>query len=216
MSTRIIAELAIPGRGDPIEGAVVVLDGDIIDYAGPAAGAPAASPDDRVVEVPDVMPGLWDCHAHFLGMNVVDLERLALTSVVVTSARAAADAHRTLMGGVTSVRDVGGNGLRLALAINDGSIPGPNIYGAGGVLSTTGGHTDVHSLPLDWVHQIEDISGIGYVCDGVPEVLRAVRRNLRANAKLIKVCASGGVASEVDDPIRLDADVPHVAIAPRL
>ena len=200
MPTRVIADIAIPGRGEPIEDAAVVFDGPTIEYAGPAAGAPS-SPSDLVVEVPVVMPGLWDCHAHFLGMDVVDLERLALTSVVVTSARAAADAHRTLMGGVTSVRDVGGNGLQLAAAIDDGSIPGPNIYGAGGVLSTTGGHTDVHSLPLDWVHQIEGVSGLGLVCDGVPEVLRAVRRNLRANAKLIKVCASGGVASEVDDPI---------------
>ncbi len=200
MATRIVADVAIPGRGEPIDNATVLIDGDVITYVGPTASAPAAEVD-RTVEVPVVMPGLWDCHAHFFGMDVVDLERLALTSVVVTSARAAADARRTLLGGVTSARDVGGNGLHLAKAIDDGSIPGPSIYAAGAVLSTTGGHTDVHSLPLDWVHQIEETTGLGYICDGVPEVLRAVRRNLRNNAKLIKICASGGVASEVDDPI---------------
>lgn len=201
MTTRIVADVLIPGRGEPITPATVVFDGPAIEYAGSTTTAPPASPDDVVVEVPAVMPGLWDCHAHFLGMEVLDLERLALTPVVVTAARATADAARTLDGGVTSVRDVGGNGLQLSRAIDEGSVPGPTIHGAGSILSTTGGHTDVHSLPLDWVHQIEGVRGIGAVCDGVPEVLRAVRTNLRANAKLIKVCASGGVGSEVDHPM---------------
>lgn len=201
MATRIVAELAIPGRGEPIEHAVVVLDGPTIAYAGAADRAPKPPPDDVTVEVPVVMPGLWDCHAHFVGMDTVDLQRLALTSVVLSTARATADAARTLMGGVTSVRDVGGNGLQLAAAIDEGAIPGPRIYGAGPILSATGGHADVHSLPLDWVHQIEGVAGLGVICDGVPEVLRAVRKNLRANARLIKVCASGGVVSELDHPI---------------
>jgi imidazolonepropionase-like amidohydrolase len=201
VATRIVAELAIPGQGEPIEHAVVVLDGPTISYAGAAGRAPKAASEDVTVEVPVVMPGLWDCHAHFVGMETVDLQRLALTSVVVTTARATADAARTLMGGVTSVRDVGGNGLQLAAAIDEGAIPGPRIHGAGAILSTTGGHADVHSLPLDWVHQIEGVAGLGIICDGVPEVLRAVRMNLRANARLIKICASGGVASEVDHPI---------------
>jgi imidazolonepropionase-like amidohydrolase len=201
MATRIVAALAIPGRGEPFEDAVVVWDDSTITFAGPAADAPKAESDDVTVEVPVVMPGLWDCHAHFLGMETADLQRLALTSVVTTTARSTADAARTLMGGVTTVRDVGGNGLQLAAAIDEGAIPGPNIHGAGSILSTTGGHADVHSLPLDWVHQIEGVAGLGIICDGVPEVLRAVRTNLRANARLIKVCASGGVVSEVDHPI---------------
>ncbi len=201
MATRIVAALAIPGRGEPFEDAVVVWDHSTITFAGPAADAPKAESDDVTVEVPVVMPGLWDCHAHFLGMESADLQRLALTSVVTTTARSTADAARTLMGGVTTVRDVGGNGLQLAAAIDEGAVPGPNIHGAGSILSTTGGHADVHSLPLDWVHQIEGVAGLGIICDGVPEVLRAVRTNLRANARLIKVCASGGVVSEVDDPI---------------
>ena len=189
MATRLVADVLIPGRGEPIEHATVVIDGPTIDFAGPSSAAPPASAGDDTVEVPVVMPGLWDCHAHFLGLDVVDLERLALTPVVVTAARATADAARTIAGGVTSVRDVGGNGLQLARAIDEGSVPGPKIYGAGSILSTTGGHADVHSLPLDWVHQVEGARGIGVVCDGVPEVLRAVRKNLRANARLILAIA---------------------------
>ena len=201
MRSRIVAELLIPGRGSPIEHGAVVFDDGVIDYAGPAASAPTRHDGETVHEVPVVMPGLWDSHAHFLGLHVVDLERLSLTDPTVTAARATADAARTLMGGVTSVRDVGGPGLQLSKAIDEGSIAGPTIYGAGRILSTTGGHADVHSLPLDFVHRIDETSGLGYICDGVPEALRAVRRNLRANAKLIKVCASGGVGSEVDHPI---------------
>jgi len=66
------------------------------------------------------------------------------------------------------------------------------------VLSTTGGHGDIHNVPLDMVNHID---GFGTLCDGVPDCLRAVRLNLRRNARVIKVCASGGVMSEVDHPI---------------
>jgi len=77
-------------------------------------------------------------------------------------------------------------------------VSGPTVYGAGKILSTTGGHADVHSIPLDALDHMEHL---GVLCDGVPEVTRAVRINLRKNAKVIKICASGGVMSEVDHPI---------------
>jgi imidazolonepropionase-like amidohydrolase len=201
MSIRITADVGIPGRGDPVRGAVLDLDDSQITYFGAAATAPPAPAECEHFDAPVVMPGLWDCHAHYLGLDILNLQRMAVTSLVVSAARSVADAQRTLMGGVTSVRDVGGNGLHLAAAIKEGSIPGPTIYGAGGILSATGGHGDIHSLPLDWVNQIAGLNGLGLICDGIPEVLRAVRTNLRSNAKLIKVCASGGVSSEVDDPI---------------
>jgi len=191
----------IPGRGDPVADAMVVVDGGRIEYAGPQAGAPSPASGDTTVEVATVMPGMWDCHAHFMGMPVVDLEKLALTHPILSAARATADLARTIDGGITSVRDVGGPGIHLAKAVDEGSIPGPHIHAAGAILSTTGGHGDVHSLPLDWVHQMEDVNGFAYLCDGVPEVLRAVRRNLRNGASIIKICASGGVVSEVDHPI---------------
>ena len=39
------------------------------------------------------------------------------------------------------------------------------------------------------------------MADGPDECARAVREQLRSNARLIKVCASGGVLSEVDHPV---------------
>ena len=52
-----------------------------------------------------------------------------------------------------------------------------------------------------WVHESSARIGKRQLCDGVPECIRAVRLQLRAGAKVIKVCASGGVLSELDDPI---------------
>ena len=52
MSTRIVADLLIPGRGAPVERGTVILDGASITFAGATAMAPAATSDDTVVEVP--------------------------------------------------------------------------------------------------------------------------------------------------------------------
>ena len=201
MSTRIVADVLIPGRGEPIERGTVVMEHGSIVYAGPTAGAPAASPDDSSTEAPVVMPGLWDCHTHFVGMSLSSLDALATVDLVGAAARAVEDAGKVLDGGITSVRDVGGIGLRLAPVVAEGRMRGPHIYGAGRILSTTGGHGDVHSLPLDFAHELTCNTGFSILCDGVPEVLKAVRTNLRANAKLIKICASGGVMSEIDHPM---------------
>lgn len=201
MTTRIVADVLIPGRGDPIDRGTLIIDQAGIVFAGPTAEAPATGEAEELHEVPAVLPGLWDCHSHLVGMAVPDIESLATTDPVTAAVRAVDDAASMLMAGVTSVREVGGLGVRLAPAINEGRMRGPWIHGAGRILSTTGGHGDIHSLPLDFVHQVSCSSGLSILCDGVPEVLKAVRTNLRANAKLIKVCASGGVMSEIDHPI---------------
>ncbi|TVR29149.1 MAG: amidohydrolase family protein, partial [Nitriliruptor sp.] len=68
---RIEATRLIPGRGEPIDDGVVLLDGDTIAYAGPRADAPVeatgGSGTTPVVKVDTVMPGLWDCHVHLFG-----------------------------------------------------------------------------------------------------------------------------------------------------
>lgn len=201
MVDHIVADVLIPGRGEPIANGTVVLDGSVITYAGPTDGAPARDNDAEVSEVPAVLPGLWDCHTHFVGSALTNLEVMATMSPVTAAARAVRDAAAMLDGGVTSVRDVGGLGLKLAPAAADGSIRSPKIFAAGRILSTTGGHGDIHSLPLDFVHQIACSHGFSIMCDGVPEVTKAVRLNLRDNARLIKICASGGVMSEIDHPM---------------
>ena len=202
MATRITADTLIPGKGEPIADGTVILDGDNIVYAGPTAAAPPAAPGDSETAVPAVMPGMWEAHGHFIGSPIPDLEKIAATDPGTLVARATADAAATLDGGITSVREMGGVGLALKPVIDEGTISGPRIYGAGAILSTTGGHGDIHGLPLDFVHSLSE-RGVtfGELADGVPEALRAVRKQLRRGAHVIKICASGGVMSEIDHPI---------------
>jgi imidazolonepropionase-like amidohydrolase len=199
---RIEAELLLPGRGDPIRGGVVLLDGPVISYAGPAAGAPEPeSPGTPVTRVATVMPGMWECHGHLIGTRSFDLGRLPLEPEALRAARCTRDLRAALDAGITSVRDVGGLGVYLARAVAEGTVDGPAIYGAGSILSTTGGHGDLHAFPLDWIEDFARHASMLRLADGPDECAKAVREQLRRNAKLIKVCASGGVLSEVDDPI---------------
>src|SRR5580704_9782768 len=199
MMHRIEAELLIPGHGGPVRDGVVVLDGSRIGYAGPA-GAPS-TPGAPVTRVAAVMPGMWECHGHFLGTRTFDLAQLPLEPEALRAARCTRDLRAALDAGITSVRDVGGLGVDLARAVAEGLVDGPAIYGAGAILSTTGGHADLHSFPLDWMQDFSRREGLMRLADGPDDCARAVREQLRRNAKLIKVCASGGVLSEVDDPI---------------
>ncbi|MDQ2882571.1 MAG: amidohydrolase family protein [Actinomycetota bacterium] len=197
---RIEADLLIPGRGRPVQDVVVVLDGTTIRYAGPTAAAPS-TPNAAVTKAPVVMPGLWDCHGHFLGVRSLDLAQVPMESEALRAARATVDLRAALNAGVTTVRELGGLGIHLAQAVKEGTVDGPSIYAAGAMLSTTGGHGDFHRLPLAWVIDFSHRDGEIRLADGVDECVRATREQLRRNARLIKVCASGGVLSEVDDPI---------------
>jgi imidazolonepropionase-like amidohydrolase len=197
---RITADLLIPGTGDPVRDGVVVLDGTQISYAGPAAGAPGTAGAESLCAA-TVLPGLWDCHGHFLGLRVFDLGRLPLEPVALRAARSARDLRAALDAGVTSVREVGGLGIHLARAVAEGVLDGPAIYPAGAILSATGGHGDLHAYPLPMIGEFARLSGELRLADGADECIRAVREQLRRRAKVIKVCASGGVLSEVDHPV---------------
>jgi len=198
---RIAADVLIPGSGEPVPDGVVIIDGDMISYAGPASGAPQEAAGTPSVKVQTVMPGMWDCHAHLFGMRGWDLDRLPLEPVSVRAARCARDLRAALDAGITSVREVGGLGMDLARVVNEGTLPGPAIYGAGAVLSTTGGHGDLHAFPLNWIEDYGRATGLARLADGPDDCAKAVREQLRRDAKVIKVCASGGVLSEVDNPI---------------
>lgn len=197
---RIEAELLVPGQGTPVRDGVVVLEGARISYAGPAGVAPP-TPGAAVSRAAAVMPGMWECHGHLMGTRTFDLGRLPLEPEALRAARCTRDLRAALDAGVTSVRDVGGLGVHLARAVAEGLVDGPAVYGAGAVLSTTGGHGDLHSYPLDWLHDFSQRTVMTRLADGPDDCARAVREQLRRNAKVIKVCASGGVLSEVDDPI---------------
>jgi imidazolonepropionase-like amidohydrolase len=197
---RIVARLLIPGEGEPVPDAVLIADDAAITYAGPAAGAPA-TPAASVTQAAVVMPGLWDCHGHFMGTRSLDLARLPQEPTPLRAARCARDLVNALDAGITSVREVGGLGVYLARAVSEGTLDGPAIYAAGAILSTTGGHGDLHCYPLSFVTDFARHDGTLRLADGPAECARAAREQLRRGARLIKVCASGGVLSELDSPI---------------
>jgi imidazolonepropionase-like amidohydrolase len=200
MTTRIDAEMLIYGRGEPVTPGTVIIEGSKISYAGPAADAPAAD-GAELIAVPAVMPGMWDCHAHFLGIRHGAIGTYYTDTVQLRSARSVKDAEAALQAGFTSVREAWGIGIHLAQAVREGTVNGPSIYAPGAVLSVTGGHGDLHSIPLDWVHDITHRNGELRLCDGVSDCIRAVREQLRLGARVIKIFASGGLLSEVDDPM---------------
>ena len=84
------------------------------------------------------MPGMWDCHGHFMGARSFDLNRVTLEPSELRAARCARDLRAALDAGITSVREVGGFGVYLARAVDEGVLDGPAIYAAGAILSTTG------------------------------------------------------------------------------
>ncbi len=197
---RIDADILIPGQGTPVPNGTVIIEGTSISYAGPTAEAPSLPHIDSY-RVPTVMPGMWDCHAHFFGTEGADLTYLATTPTPVSAVRAARDAHTLLMAGFTSAREMGGIGVYLTRLIEEGTIVGPNIYGAGGALGPTGGHSDIHWMPESWRDDLA-ASGKGWVtvCDGVEACIKAVRQQLRIGAQIIKINATGGTMSMFDNP----------------
>jgi len=196
----VVAELLIPGHGEPIVDGQVVVDDGKIAFAGKSDDAPKLPADATVHECKTVMPGLWDCHVHFLGEKSGDLAALLSTPIAVAAARSVKDAETALGAGVTTVREVGGLGVYIARVVDEGTVVGPSIYGAGAVLSQTGGHGDLHAFPSSYVTHFSERGGCLHICDGSDECRKGVRAQLRVGAKLIKISASGGVLSELDDP----------------
>jgi imidazolonepropionase-like amidohydrolase len=151
-----------------------------------------------------LMPGLIDGHAHVM-INAhfdtvekdMDLGDLNLRAVRVMD--------RYLKDGFTTVRDMGGPAFALKRNIENGRFPGPRLYPSGGFVSQTSGHGDFRDRADGGfsIHDAGDLSnfermGIGSVADGVPEVRKAVRLNLRNGATQIKIMAGGGGSSRFD------------------
>jgi len=189
--------MLIPGDGEPMAAASVTMKDGRIDWVGPTGQAPRQRP---VIEVPCLMPGLWDCHTHMTGLTQTSLDNVMRLPAPLAAARSVADAQRALQAGVTSVREVGGYGVYVAAAIDEGSVPGPHVYAAGDLISPTGGHADLHTYSIGCMADLSARGGWLHTCDGEAECLRAVRLQLRRGARLIKVCASGGVLTTYDDP----------------
>ncbi|HKZ43210.1 MAG TPA: amidohydrolase family protein, partial [Candidatus Hodarchaeales archaeon] len=143
---RVDADILIVGNGETIKNGSLVIEGSKLDYSGEQEHAPKIN---AIVTAPVVMPGMWDCHSHFVGIRRAAIEDTVTTDPIQAALRCAWDAKAALESGITSTREVGGFGVYLSRAVNEGAIPGPRIYAAGSVISMTGGHGDIHNVALD-------------------------------------------------------------------
>jgi imidazolonepropionase-like amidohydrolase len=108
-----------------------------------------------------------------------------------------------LMRGFTTVRDAAGADAGLQEAVERGLFEGPRLFIAGQPISQTGGHADMRPRGWRGGHLFCSCAGLGIfgaIADGVGEVRRAVREQVRTGAQHIKIMAGGGVASP-SDPI---------------
>ena len=185
-------------RGELLDGMHVLVEGErIAEVSDRPIRSSIATRIDLRGRV--LMPGLIDCHIHVF-LSEVDLARLDNVPLTLLTARAGVLMRDMLMRGFTTVRDTGGADFGLKAAVEQGLMVGPRLFVSGRAISQTGGHADFRRRTQDDVGY-PTCSGLAYtarVADGVPEVVKAVRDELRKGADQIKIMASGGVASQSD------------------
>ena len=213
--------LALCTSGTCVARDVVIHAGVLIDAVGEASRSQVSIVvhDDKIVAVENgytipagaevidlsnatVLPGFIDCHVHVnsklpSGANATE-DRLT-HSDIDRAFDAAMFSRALLQQGFTSARDVGGGDETVALreAINAGKVDGPRLWVSLEALGPTGGHADALS-GLD-----PQLSHPGWdrgLVDSPDQARFRVREHKRRGATVIKIVASGGIASTGDDP----------------
>lgn len=162
-----------------VENAVVVVRKDRIEAAG-SAGAVDVPQDAERVDLPGhtLIPGLIDAHTHMTQAGEKPIFDASPDDPQASLLRAARNMRRDLAAGVTSVRLVGTPDfldIAMRAAIEARDVPGPRIVTATRAIHATNGH------------------GYSGGFDGVEEIRKAIRTNLRKGADLIKFMATGSV-----------------------
>jgi len=195
-------------KGVLIDGATVLIDGDRITAAGRNVQVPA---DAKTIDLGDatLLPGLIDAHVHLTGESQEDFAKEAIESLfrfpAETTLEARVYARRTLLGGFTTVRNLGASQLTdfgLKRGIELGFTEGPRMLVSENPIGSRGGHTD--GAPAPPAHLVPKGIEEG-ICAGADQCRDAVRWQLKYGADVIKFAVSGGVLS-LSDPV----DVPQL------
>lgn len=183
-----------------LENMSVIIEGDrILDVK---QGFVSTTANQKVIDLKKstVMPGLMDMHVHMESETrkgaVVDRFILNPADIAFESI---SYAYATLMAGFTTVRDLGGTGVNVALrnAVNKRQVVGPRIYTAGKSIATTGGHADpTNAYRRDLMGDPGPREG---VINGADEARKAVRQRYKDGSDLIKITATAGVLSQAKD-----------------
>src|SRR3982750_4852452 len=175
----------------PHEGWAVLVEGDHITAAGPAASLAAGGA--RVVNLPGttLIPGLIEGHSHLLLHPYNETpwnDQVLHESLALRVARAVNHARATLLAGFTTVRDLGTEGagyadVGLKQAINQGIVPGPRLLVSTKANVARGAYGPKGFEPGVRVPQgAEEVSG-------PDEMTRAARDQIAAGADVIKMYA---------------------------
>lgn len=192
--------LLFDGSGaEPRPGIDVLVEGQRIKEV---SDRPLTAANARAIDLRGkfLMPGLIDAHFHAV-LADANLARLGSMPLSLNAQYARRNLEAALQRGFTSVRDAAGADYGLARAVEAGLIQGPRLFYAGKALSPTGGHGDSRSLEAGMACLCGgEVSRFSHIVDGVAEVRKAAREELRKGAHQIKIMASGGIASP-SDPI---------------
>lgn len=198
MSTLVFANARIfDGVSDTVvdNGYVLVEDEKIVEVREGENKTNA----DRVVDCKGqfLMPGLIDLHFHAYSATF-DFEKLDKMPESLLVSYAVRILEGALKRGFTTVRDPGGGDIGLHLAIESNLIHGPRFFYGGKAFSQTGGHGDLrhaeHQQPCSCAYA----GVLNRVVDGVDEIRKAAREELRKGADHIKLMMSGGISSPTD------------------
>ncbi|KAM5542990.1 hypothetical protein V8D89_003374 [Ganoderma adspersum] len=188
----------LPGRQD------VVIENGLVLSVTPVGVQPGIAPKDPPPLSVDLggkflCPGLIDCHVHVTAVpGVKTMSELVQTPEQLIHLRTTYVLREMLLRGFTTVRDTGGASKALASAIAEGLISGPRLIQCGKALSQTGGHADFGPSGGSSGCCAGHSQSLGRTADGVPQVLKATREELKGGADFIKIMCGGGVASPTD------------------
>ncbi|MCD4671465.1 MAG: amidohydrolase family protein [Anaerolineaceae bacterium] len=193
--------------GDPIEAAVMLVEGKTIHAVGSAThikipeGAEITDASEKTL-----MPGLIDTHVHIMSTSA-SLEQNLFTPKAVSYFQAAKNLKRTLRAGFTTVRDAGGADAGIRQALEMGLISGPRLV-VSGCIGQTGGLMELR-FPSGAQIINEDT---WRVCDGVEGVRKTVRKVLRRGVDFVKIFATGGVVAPQGSPFTAEWSPDELAV----
>jgi imidazolonepropionase-like amidohydrolase len=192
MKTVFLGATLIDGTGKPpVEDAVIIIEGELIRNVGKFREI--AIPDDCQrydLKGKTIIPGLIDCHIHMDLHGLDNTEEENYVESKLRSIRTAYNMEESLKQGITTVRNAGSvNGIDFAVksAVESGWCKGPRIFTSGQIISMTARGNDY-------------FEGMYREADGIDEVRKATREQIKAGADFIKVMATGAIMNPGGDP----------------
>ena len=196
----IEADRIIDGIADqPLVSTVILVENGLIVDVG---GRELIDPNHQYIDLTGntLMPGLIDVHSHPL-IHAEDYQLAHLqTSSAYKALKGMKSLQRLLAAGWTTLRVMGDSDVYYAnqdirRVIEEGVFQGPRIVGAAHYLSTTAGGGDIRFFSPE-----QQIIPDGLIVDGIDEVRRAVRQEIKFGSDWIKLLVTGAFMSAGDNP----------------